>query len=75
MLKIRRFTCENMAEGCVTDNCTPSFAFSVDSDRQGAYIKKAVISVGDWSVTTVEQTGVPYGGMDLKPFGTYTAML
>lgn len=75
MLKIRRFTCENMAEGCVTDNCTPSFAFSVDSDRQGAYIKKAVISVGDWSVTTVEQTGVPYGGMELKPFGTYTAKL
>lgn len=75
MLKVRKFTCENMAEGCVTDKAAPSFAFSVDSDRQGASLKRAVISVGDWEVTTTEQTGVIYDGMALKPFSTYTAKL
>ena len=56
MIKVRRFTCENMKEGCVTDKKAPSFAFSVDSDRQGAKLKRAVIAVEDWKITDRKST-------------------
>lgn len=75
MIKVRRFTCENMKEGCVTDKKSPSFAFSVDSDRQGAKLKRAVIAVEDWKITTTQQTAIVYDGKPLEPFRTYTAKL
>lgn len=64
-----------MAAGCVTDKAAPSFSFSLDSDRQGAQLKRAVIRVGDWERTTTEQIALEYDGKPLEPHTTYTAQL
>lgn len=75
MLKISRFTVDNMAVGCITDNQTPRFSFCLESDRNHAVLKIARLSLGDWSVETVEQITIPYGGAPLKPFTKYVAYL
>ena len=64
-----------MAAGCVTDKAAPSFSFSLDSDRQGAELKRAVIRVGDWERTTTEQIALEYDGKPLEPYSTYKAEL
>ena len=43
MLTIRTFTCENQRKHCVTDAAAPRFGFSLDSDRAGAALAKAVL--------------------------------
>lgn len=63
---------ENLLKGCVTDEKRPRFSFYITSDKQGAELKEAVISVGDWSHKTREQVLIPYGGQPLKPFTEYT---
>ncbi|MBO4885278.1 MAG: family 78 glycoside hydrolase catalytic domain, partial [Clostridia bacterium] len=75
MLKIRKFACEHLTQGCVTDERTPRFSFSVDSDRQGTAIQKAVISVNGWSTETTRQADIAYAGQPLKPFTAYEAKL
>ena len=45
MLTIRTFTCENQREHCVTDAAAPRFGFSLNSDRAGAALAKAVLTV------------------------------
>ena len=73
MLSIRRFTCENLERNCVTDEKNPRFSFVPESDRPGAKLVKAKLTVGDWSTETTEQIAIPYGGVDLKPFTRYEA--
>ena len=75
MLSIRTFTCENLREGCVTDAPAPRFGFSLDSDRPGAALARATLSVNGWSVETDRQIGIPYGGAAIKPFTRYRAEL
>ena len=75
MLTIRRFTCENQSGGCVTDERAPRFGFSLDSDRPGAALKRAVLTVNGWRTETADQIAVPYGGAPLEPFTRYTAKL
>ena len=75
MLTIRRFTCENLEKGCVTDEKAPSFSFATESDRQGARLAKAQITVGDWTAETTRQIAVPYEGPALQPFTDYEAKL
>ncbi len=75
MLTIRRFTCENQSRGCVTDERAPRFGFSLDSDRPGAALKRAVLTVNGWRTETADQIAVPYGGAPLVPFTRYTAKL
>ncbi|WP_294548151.1 alpha-L-rhamnosidase [uncultured Pseudoflavonifractor sp.] len=75
MLTIRTFTCENQREHCVTDAAAPRFGFSLDSDRAGAELAKAVLTVNGWTVETVQQAAIPYGGPALKPFTRYRAEL
>ena len=75
MLKITRFTVENLTAGCVTDMKEPRFSFALDSDRENVSLKKAVLRVGDWQTQTNSQIAVPYGGPALAPFTTYTANL
>lgn len=75
MLKITRFTCENLEKACVTDESRPRFSFSTESDRPGAALKSARIRVNGWSVETTEQIGIPYSGPALKPFTEYEATL
>ncbi len=75
MLKIRKFTCENLEKGCVTDVKLPHFSFSTESDRPKAKLKEAKLSIGDWSKETEAQVGICYGGPALKPFTEYEAVL
>ncbi|MCH5159015.1 MAG: family 78 glycoside hydrolase catalytic domain [Clostridiales bacterium] len=72
MMKIVKLSTEHLTENCVTDNPKPRFSFTVTSEKQGAALASATISVGDWSVDTTEQILVPYGGAPLKPFTSYT---
>ena len=73
MFRIGKFMVENLTEGAVTDRHHPRFSFYTVSDRQGAYIKKAELSLGNWIAETEEQILVPYGGEPLTPFTRYTA--
>lgn len=75
MLTIKRFTCENLKRGCVTDEMHPRFSFAVKSDRQNARIKQAKLCVNGWSRETAEQIGIAYEGQPLEPFTRYTADL
>ena len=75
MLTIRTFTCENQREHCVTDAAAPRFGFSLDSDRAGAELAKAVLTVNGWTVETGQQAAIPYGGPALEPFTRYRAEL
>ena len=75
MLTIRTFTCENQRKHCVTDTAAPRFGFSLDSDRAGAALAKAVLTVNGWTVETDRQVAIPYGGPALKPFTRYRAEL
>lgn len=74
-MKIISFTTECLSEHCVTDNPTPRFSFAIQSDRRGAKLREAVLSMGDWSKVTSEQILVPYDGAPLKPFTKYEVKL
>ncbi len=73
MLKITRFTVENLTSGCVTDLAHPRFSFALESDGKNVTLEKAVIQVGEWSTETREQIAVAYDGPVLQPFTGYTA--
>ena len=75
MLSIRKFTVEHLHTGCVTDKKNPGFAFAVDSDRQGAKIQSAELSVNGWKTQTVQQYSIAYEGPALKPFTRYEASI
>ncbi|MDO4284852.1 MAG: family 78 glycoside hydrolase catalytic domain [Eubacteriales bacterium] len=82
MLEIRKFTCENLAEGCVTDERTPHFSYAAQSERQGAYLVRMRLSVNGWQVQEsgdaaepVRQIAIPYQGAPLSPFTEYEAQL
>lgn len=75
MLKINRFTVENMLIGCVTDNKKPTFSYSLESDRNNAKPKNAVLELGDWSSSSTSQIAIAYEGAELKPYTSYTAYL
>jgi alpha-L-rhamnosidase len=75
MLKITRFTCENLSKGCVTDEKNPRFSYAVESDRPGARLERAVLRLDRWQLETKEQIALPYAGPALKPFTTYEAGL
>lgn len=73
MLNINRFTVENLRSGCVTDVAHPRFGFSLESDRSGVTLQKAVIRVGDWESEAKSQISAVYDGPALQPFTGYTA--
>lgn len=75
MLNIKRFAVEVLTQGCVTDERQPRFSFSLESSRENAALKRAVLRVGDWEAETKGQIAIPYGGPALKPFTVYTARL
>lgn len=71
MLKINKISIENQTEGCVTDNPSPVFAFSMTSDRQNVFLQTAVIKVNGWEKEITQQTGIVYEGSKLAPFTKY----
>ena len=77
MLEITRLTVEHLTADCVTDYPAPHIAFAVRSDRNGAQLTDAELTVGDWSakVTGDGQTGTTYKGPALLPFTTYSVQL
>ena len=77
MLEITRLTVEHLTADCVTDCPAPHIAFAVRSDRNGAQLTDAELTVGDWSakVTGDGQTGTSYKGPALLPFTTYSVQL
>lgn len=75
MFEIKRFACENLTEGCVTDRAAPAFSFAVASPRQGAALASARLSVNGWTAEDPSQTAQSYGGAALAPFTAYRAEL
>ena len=71
MLKISSLTVEHLPNGCVTDNPNPGISFRLESDRQDVTLKRARITVGDWTTETDSQVLVPYDGKELEPFAKY----
>ncbi|MBE8863468.1 hypothetical protein G9441_18025, partial [Enterococcus faecium] len=49
MLEITRFTVEDLEKECVTDKSNPCFSYTVASQRQNTTIKKAVLTLGEWT--------------------------
>ncbi len=75
MLQITKFACENLTENCVTDKENPRFSFVAESDRDGASVAKAILSVNGWKKETDQQVGLRYEGTPLRPYTEYTAEL
>ncbi|SCP96994.1 family 78 glycoside hydrolase catalytic domain [Anaerobium acetethylicum] len=71
MLKIDRITVENLERGCVTDHPHPRISFSLESDGHDVELKRAKVSVGDWTAETADQAAIPYEGKALLPFTGY----
>lgn len=75
MFQIQSFTCEGLREHLVTDCAAPTFAYFVSSDRAGASVQSAELTVNGWTIRNPDQCGTRYAGQPLKPFTTYTATL
>lgn len=75
MFQIQSFTCEGLREHLVTDCAAPTFAYFVSSDRAGASVQSAELTVNGWTICNPDQCGTRYAGQPLKPFTTYTATL
>lgn len=71
-MKIIRLTTEYLERDCVTDEARPRVSFAIESEREGARLERAILTVGDWTAETKEQILIPYGGAPLKPFTKYT---
>ena len=74
-MKIISFTIESLKNGCVTDNTEPRFSFAISSERQGAALREAELTMGNWTKKTSEQILVPYDGEKLLPFTKYEVKL
>ena len=72
MFEITRLTVEHLAAGCVTDCSTPRIGFSLSSDRRGAQLADAELTVGDWSAHVTSGQSAAYVGPALLPFTTYS---
>lgn len=75
MLKISRFSMNNMTKRIFTDQTQPTFDFTLESDQKHVVLKQAIISIGDWSKRTNEQVGIKYDGELFKAFTHYEAIL
>ena len=75
MFEITRLTVEHLAAGCVTDCSTPRIGFSLSSDRRGAQLADAELTVGDWSAHVTSGQNAAYVGPALLPFTTYSVHL
>lgn len=75
MLTVKRFSCEGLERGCVTDEARPRFSFALESDRPGARLERATLEVNGWRLTTTDQVGLRYDGVPLEPRRVYHATL
>lgn len=70
MLKIGKLTVDGLEDGLVTDNLNPRVSFSLESDRRGTRLERAVIEIGNKTIETKSQLYIPLD-LQLKPFETY----
>ena len=75
MIQIKRFACENLTIGCVTDESNPRFSFYVESDIPGNSLHEAELTVNGWTTKINSQLSEHYRGPKLAPFTQYTAVL
>ncbi len=75
MFQIKRFAVEQLTQGCVTDQATPSFSFVTESDRPGASLRAAHLTVNGWHTDCASRLDQRYGGAPLTPFTAYEAEL
>lgn len=75
MFEIKSFACEGMTGDTVTDSPAPVFTYYVASDRPGASVRWARLTVNGWTAENPEQRGERYAGPGLKPFTRYDAVL
>ncbi len=68
-MEIARLTVGGVTDGLITDEA-PRIGFALDSDIPGESLAQATVQVGDWTVVTSEQVGIPYGG-PLEPYTSY----
>lgn len=71
-MKIIALKTEHLKNGVTTDERHPRFSFALQSDRQGAALKRAKISCNGWETETSEQILIPYAGKPLEPNTQYT---
>ena len=75
MFEITRLTVEHLVAGCVTDCSAPRIGFSLSSDRKGAQLADAELTVGEWSAHVTSGQSAAYVGPALLPFTTYSVRL
>lgn len=75
MFQIKEFACEGLKTNIVTDRTAPVFTYYVESDRPGAAVQWAALTVNGWTAENPDQRGTYYGGAPLAPFTRYTATL
>lgn len=73
MLTISSIEVNHTASLCATDT-PPVFSFALKSDVPGEALREAVITCGEWTTTTHEQTGIRYTG-EMEPFTAYTVTI
>ncbi len=75
MFKISRFTIEDLERGCVTDNATPVFKWSYESDRNEVKVTSQKIVIGSMEKEIREGQSFTYDGEKLLPCTRYEAQL
>ena len=73
MLRLRRFACEGLESGCVTDESRPRFSFAFESDRNGTSLREVALEVNGWTWRGAGQAAVRYDGAPLMPCTSYQA--
>ena len=73
MLRLRRFACEGLESGCVTDESHPRFSFAFESDRNGTSLREVTLEVNGWTWRGTGQALVRYDGAPLMPCTSYQA--
>ena len=72
MLKITKITVDGLKADAITDEKNPYFAFSLGCDKDGAALKKAVLTLSNgWEKEVFDETGTVYDGEALKPYSEY----
>jgi len=75
LIKIKGLKVENQVSGHVTDNGNPRISYYVESERQNTKIVEGKISLGSWSMRTLEHLAVIYDGPKLSPHTTYSVQV
>ena len=68
---IKGLKVENQVSGHVTDSRNPRISYYFESDRPNTKVVEGKISLGSWSIKTVDHLAVIYDGPKLSPYTTY----